>query len=215
MAMSCAELAHRLQVLQNLLAHVHDPEQQAAIADEISAVESQMQDQGCLDSQTRYLSGLGTLWGFVDGTKTVPDMRAQLVIETSSGTVTWTLQPFVVSTSTYGDVTVHQPDHSDTGPGPYLGSGSFDAAQNNLGVGSAILGAASVSGFGVQATGELFVSTTGVIETPDGQAAGAALDANGNLTLVGSASLDAPLNHHWDIQAKIVGALRSFSPPPN
>jgi len=47
---NCQQLAARLQRLQNLLQHVHDPDAQAQIAEEIAAVLEEQKNAGCLAS---------------------------------------------------------------------------------------------------------------------------------------------------------------------
>ncbi len=196
---TCAQLSQQIQLLTNLIAHIHDPEAQWELIVRRNELLAQWHTQGCDRTVTRVLQGTITVW--TDNSKLPPKSEPiilHLTILESTGAVSFTFDPVTV-----GKVTIC------LAPGQ-VGIGTLDQTTGSLFLQAPILLKNVPEAGDVSFT--LSVSTGQSIQPP-GQGTplhGQPLPegtTQGNVTLVGETQVTVLVVVTVTIWSQIVGSL--------
>jgi hypothetical protein len=182
---NCSQLAHRLNLLHSLFNHVHDPDAQSELADQINQVLDQMTTQGCFGGTQRTLTGTASVCAdppYFKRKDNIPYTGHLFIADLlpNPGAVTWRLDQLTVGVATISQRTGVGEDSS----------GFFDSTSGDLDLSMPI----SVSTpFGSDNT-QLILSTKARQSSPclgtiAGVAATDPANKAGSVELVGSASV--------------------------
>jgi hypothetical protein len=193
-AQTCAQLQTKLTRLQNLAAHVTDPEARQRLFDQIEVVIAQMEAQGCFGSTARTLSATVRIWTDSGRAPGPYDTSNSFSLRINNlGDVSWSLPPATFP----GGIRITQ--RGSGGSGRYASTGYLSLTtpiQVDTPDGSA--------------TGTLDVSTDQVVSTREGVRAGSRVTSpgtkSGNVTLVGNTPLTISVLH-LNAQIQLSGTL--------
>jgi hypothetical protein len=191
----CAALANQRKIVENILSEASDERLHQRVRDHLRDIETQQQNQGCLQSSAitdgGTLTGRITLWtdnGLLPG-PVQGGVGAMLVFLKHTDDDAWSVRIDTLTASLPSGVTAGLQNHS-------VGTGVFDQAAGSIGV-EVPLRVQNIPLIG-SVDARVPFTTGGSIATSSGSVKGARVDADGRLTLVGAASGIGPFgNKAW------------------